>query len=162
PPGLAKGQAQTVLDAKAERKKTRPPPRLTDATLLTAMETAGKTLDEKELSAAMKECGLGTPATRASIIETLLQRGYIARRGKALEATDKGIALISVVDPEVKSPSMTGQWEARLQKIQRGKGDLDSFMKGIEQYVIDVIGRMPQTISVPGAPPQPRAFERKD
>jgi DNA topoisomerase-3 len=162
PPGLTKGQPQTVIDAKAERKKTRPPPRLTDATLLTAMETAGKTLDEKELSAAMKESGLGTPATRASIIETLLQRQYIVRRGKALEATDKGIALISVVDAEVKSPIMTGQWEARLQKIQRGKGDLDSFMRGIEQYVIDVIGRVPRTLTVPGMPPRPSKFERSE
>jgi DNA topoisomerase-3 len=149
PPGLAKGQPQKVLDAKPVSKKTRPPPRLTDATLLTAMETAGKTLDEKELSDAMKETGLGTPATRASIIETLLSREYLIRRGKALEATEKGIALIAAVDPDVKSPIMTGQWEARLQKIQRGQGDLGSFMTGIEAYVREVIGRMPMRIAVP-------------
>ena len=99
PSGLAQGQPQSVLDAKAVRKKTRPPPRLTDASLLTAMETAGKTLDEKELSDAMKESGLGTPATRANIIETLIQRGYLVRKGKALEATDKGIALIAASIP---------------------------------------------------------------
>ena len=79
------------------------------------METAGKTLDEKELSDAMKETGLGTPATRAAIIEVLLKREYIVRNGKSLEATDKGIRLIEVVHPEVKSPAMTGQWEAYLQ-----------------------------------------------
>lgn len=143
PAGLEKGQLQQVLEAKAVLKKTRPPPRLNDASLLTAMETAGRTLDEKELSKAMKDSGLGTPATRAQIIETLLQREYVVRNGKALEATDKGIALIEVVDETVKSPIMTGQWEARLQAIERGEGDLSSFVTGIEQYVVDVIGRVP-------------------
>ena len=108
----------------AVKKKTRPPKRFTEATLLTAMETAGKTLDEKELSEAMKETGLGTPATRAAIIEVLLKRGYIVRSGKSLEATDKGIRLIEVVHAEVKSPAMTGQWEAYLKRIQRGTAQL--------------------------------------
>src|ERR1035441_4720494 len=112
PPGLSQGQPQDVLDAEVLKKKTRAPKRLTEGTLLTAMETAGKTLDEKELSDAMKETGLGTPATRASIIEVLLKREYIVRDGKSLQATDKGIRLIEVVHPEVKSPIMTGQWEA--------------------------------------------------
>ena len=121
PAGLTQGQAQDVVEVKAVKKKTRPPKRFTEATLLTAMETAGKTLDEKELSEAMKESGLGTPATRAAIIEVLLKRGYIVRTGKSLEATDKGIRLIEVVHPEVKTPAMTGQWEAYLQRIQRGQ-----------------------------------------
>ena len=94
------------------------------------METAGKTLDEKELSDAMKETGLGTPATRASIIEVLLKREYIVRNGKNLEATDKGIQLIEVVHPEVKSPAMTGQWEAYLKRIQRGEAQLEPFLHG--------------------------------
>ena len=111
------------------------------ATLLTAMETAGKTLDEKELSDAMKETGLGTPATRASIIEVLLKRDYIVRNGKSLEATDKGIRLIEVVHPEVKSPAMTGQWEAYLKRIQRGEAQLEPFLEGIEEYVREVVGR---------------------
>jgi len=102
PPGLAAGQAQEVLDAQAKRKTTKPPKRLTEGTLLTAMETAGKTLDEKELSDAMKQSGLGTPATRAAIIETLLKRGYIERLGKALAATEKGVRLIEVVHPRSK------------------------------------------------------------
>ncbi len=93
------------------------------------METAGKTLDEKELSDAMKENGLGTPATRAAIIEVLLKREYIVRNGKSLEATDKGIRLIEVVHPEVKSPAMTGQWEAYLHRIQRGTAQLEPFLK---------------------------------
>lgn len=145
PPGLAVNQLQDVLNAEAVKKKTRAPKRFTEGTLLTAMETAGKTLDEKELSDAMKESGLGTPATRASIIEVLLKRGYIVRAGKSLEATDKGIHLIEVVHPEVKSPVMTGQWEAYLKRIQRGQAELGSFMKGIEDYVRDVVGRVGQT-----------------
>jgi DNA topoisomerase III len=88
-----------VIDVKALKKKTRPPKRFTEGTLLTAMETAGKTLDEKELSDAMKETGLGTPATRAAIIEVLLKRGLHRAAGKSLEATDKGIRLIEVVHP---------------------------------------------------------------
>ena len=123
-------------------KRPAPPKRFTEATLLTAMETAGKTLDEKELSDAMKETGLGTPATRAAIIEVLLKRGYIVRNGKDLEATDKGIRLIEVVHPEVKSPAMTGQWEAYLKRIERGSAQLDPFMQGIEEYVREVVGKV--------------------
>jgi DNA topoisomerase-3 len=146
PVELAAGQAQEVVKAESVLKKTRPPKRFNDATLLTAMQTAGKTLDEKELSDAMKENGLGTPATRAAIIEVLLKRGYIQRQGKTLEATDKGIHLIEVVHPEVKSPAMTGQWEAFLKRIERGQGELGLFMEGIEEYVREVIGKV-------GAPP---------
>jgi DNA topoisomerase-3 len=144
PAELAVNQAQQVLDAKALKKKTRPPKRFTEATLLTAMETAGKTLDEKELSDAMKESGLGTPATRASIIEVLLTREYITRDGKMLEATGKGIHLIEVVHPEVKSPAMTGQWERNLRQIQDGKASLPPFMEGIEKYVSEVVGKVNQ------------------
>jgi len=107
PPGLTANQPQRVLEARAVAKKTRPPKRFTEATLLTAMETAGRTLDDRELSDAMKDSGLGTPATRAETIETLLRRQYIERQGKALLATDKGIRLIQVVHPHVKSPAMT-------------------------------------------------------
>ena len=105
------------------------------------METAGKTLDDRELSHAMKENGLGTPATRAQIIEVLLKREFIVRRGKSLEATEKGIRLIEVVHPEVRSPAMTGQWEAYLKHIERGQGQLAPFLKGIEEYVRDVVGK---------------------
>ncbi len=149
PSGLARGQAQDVLDAESVRKKTRAPKRFTEATLLTAMETAGKTLDEKELSDAMKENGLGTPATRASIIEVLLKREYIVRNAKNLEATDKGIQLIEVVHPEVKSPAMTGQWEAYLKRIQRGEAQLEPFLRGIEDYVREVVGKVGH---IPAAP----------
>ncbi|QSQ28414.1 DNA topoisomerase 3 [Pyxidicoccus parkwayensis] len=150
PTGLERGQAQTVEDAEAVKKRTRPPPRFTDASLLTAMETAGRALDEKELADAMRETGLGTPATRAAIIEVLMDREYLRRRGKVMEATEKGIHLIQVVHPHVKSPAMTGQWEAWLQRIESGDGELDEFLRGIEKYVIDVVGQGPA--SPAGAP----------
>jgi DNA topoisomerase-3 len=150
PPGLAADQPVEVLDAKAVAKQTRPPKRFTEATLLTAMETAGKALDDKELSEAMKESGLGTPATRAEIIETLLRREYVERQGKSLIATDKGVRLIQVVHPHVKSPAMTGRWEADLKRIQRGEGQLGSFLREIEEYVREVVGGGGKT-SVPMA-----------
>ncbi|MEI9937921.1 MAG: DNA topoisomerase 3 [Pseudomonadota bacterium] len=146
PSGLERGQLPRVLDAKALPKTTRPPPPLNDATLLTAMETAGKTLDEKELSEAMKDSGLGTPATRANIIETLITRGYVKREGKALHATERGVGLIAVVDAEVKSAAMTGAWEARLQAIARGKAALPEFLRQIASYVTEVVGRVPRSL----------------
>ncbi|MCC7499918.1 MAG: DNA topoisomerase 3 [Bryobacterales bacterium] len=142
PAGLTEGQPQDVTAVETAKKKTRPPRRFSEATLLTAMETAGRTLDEKELSDAMKETGLGTPATRAAIIEVLLKREYIRRSSKNLEATDKGIRLIEVVHPEVKSPVMTGQWEACLSRIEKGNERLDPFLEGIENYVREVVGKV--------------------
>ncbi|WP_237077988.1 DNA topoisomerase 3 [Myxococcus xanthus] len=159
PSGLERAQPQSVEDVEAVKKRTRPPPRFTDATLLTAMESAGRALDEKELADAMRETGLGTPATRAAIIEVLLDREYLRRRGKVMEATEKGIHLIQVVHPDVKTPAMTGQWEAWLQRIERGEGQLDEFIRGIEAYVIEVVGhgatapQRPPRNEVMGAPP---------
>jgi DNA topoisomerase III len=145
PVTLAKGQLQDVIDIEAKKKKTRPPKRFTEGTLLTAMQTAGHSLDERELSEAMKETGLGTPATRAATIEVLLKRGFIVRTGKNLEATERGIHLIEVVHPEVKSPAMTGQWEAFLKKIQLGQSRLEPFLDGISQYVRSVVSKVSQT-----------------
>ncbi|MBL8217579.1 MAG: DNA topoisomerase 3 [Bryobacterales bacterium] len=160
PPGLEEQQPQEIVEVDSVSKKTRPPKRLTEATLLTAMETAGKTLDDKELSEAMKESGLGTPATRAQIIEVLLKREFIARKGKSLEATGKGIRLIESVHPEVKSPAMTGQWEANLKKIERGGAQLDPFIQGIENYVREVVGKVGPSIkrAAPPAAPAPPAL----
>ena len=153
PTGLAQGAPQPVRDVVIEEKQTRPPKRFNDATLLTAMETAGKSLDDKELSRAMKDCGLGTPATRAAIIETLITREYIVRDDKALQATDKGIRLIDAVHPDVKSPAMTGQWEARLHAIHRGESQLSPFMTQIETYVREVVKLVlggPRAMPAPG------------
>ncbi len=154
PGGLTEGLPRRVLDAKALARKTKAPPRLTDGTLLTAMETAGRALDEKELSKAMRECGLGTPATRAAILETLLRREYAVRDGKLLQATDKGISLIGMVHEHVKSPAMTGEWEAKLARIERGEEKLDAFMQDIERYVREVVGNV---ASSPAAPPATRS-----
>lgn len=165
PGGLARGQEPRVQDAKAVEKVTRPPPPLNDATLLTAMELAGKTLDEKELSDAMKDSGLGTPATRAAIIETLLTRGYAARDGKALRATERGIGLIDVVDAEVKSAAMTGAWEARLQAIARGQAKLPQFLGQIEEYVTAVVSRVPPLLpplAGEGGAPKPSKAPRRE
>ena len=149
---LAKGQLQDVVEIEAKKKKTRPPKRFTEGTLLTAMQTAGQSLDEKEFSEAMKETGLGTPATRAAIIEVLLKRGFIVRTGKNLEATEKGIHLIEVVHPEVKSPAMTGQWEAFLKKIQHGQLRLEPFLDGISQYVRSVVAKVGKTLPAERTP----------
>jgi DNA topoisomerase III len=161
PEGLKEGDAPTVDKAEILKKRTKPPRPFTDATLLTAMETAGKTLEDKALSDAMRENGLGTPATRAAIIETLIQREYITRNGKSLVATDKGIRLIDVVHDHVKSPAMTGQWERRLKEIERGTERLDRFMTDIEVYLQSVMGeaspkgKTPANVSSPGdAQPQ--------
>lgn len=142
PVTLAQGQSQNVADIQAKKKKTKPPKRFTEGTLLTAMQTAGQALDEKELSEVMKDTGLGTPATRAATIEVLLKRGYIVRTGKTLEATDKGIHLIEVVHPEVKTPAMTGQWEAYLKKIHHGEAQLGPFLQGINDYVRTVVDKV--------------------
>ncbi|RMH17491.1 MAG: DNA topoisomerase III, partial [Acidobacteria bacterium] len=139
PADLARGQRRQVRDARPVAKRTRPPRRFTEATLLSAMETAGEALDDRALSAAMKERGLGTPATRAAIIETLLKRRYAVRQGKSLAATDKGIELIERVHPQVKSPAMTGTWEQKLKRIERGEEALDPFMAEIEAFVRRVV-----------------------
>ena len=147
PPGLAAGQPKRVASVEAVEKKTRPPRRFTDATLLTAMERAGAALDDRELSEAMKERGLGTPATRAETIETLLRRGYAERQGKALAATDTGIRLVDLVPSPVKSAALTGEWEAQLARMRRKEVGLPEFMGRIEAFVRDLVG---VTLGAPG------------
>src|SRR5699024_8140035 len=115
-----------------EEKRTKPPRPFDEATLLTAMERAGEGLEEEELSEAMKERGLGTPATRAAILETLIQRGYLERVGKTIIPTPRGERLIDLVDDAVKSARMTGEWEARLRSIEKQKAPIDQFMIDIE------------------------------
>ncbi len=115
--------------------QTQPPPHFTENTLLGAMETAGKLVEDEELKEALKERGLGTPATRASIIETLLKRGYIARQKKNLLATDSGRYLVAIIqDDNLKSAELTGEWEARLRQIETGRLAANDFMRDIEAY----------------------------
>jgi DNA topoisomerase-3 len=124
-----------VVSAESEAKETRPPPRYTEATLLSAMETAGKFVDDEELREAMKERGLGTPATRAETIETLIRREYIERVGKDLAPTPKGLQVITMLEEnKLTSPELTGDWEKRLRDIEHEKGEKEDFIKGIEEF----------------------------
>src|SRR5213075_2538883 len=131
-PQLEQGQKVKCVEAEVEAKETRPPPRYTEATLLSAMETAGKLIDEEELREAMKERGLGTPATRAETIETLIRREYIERVAKDLQPTPKGLQVITMLEKHpLTSPELTGDWEKRLADIEHGKGDRRAFIDGI-------------------------------
>ncbi len=140
PSDLKENDSVTVTKVEILKKKTEPPKAFNEGTLLTAMETAGKALEDKEISDAMKETGLGTPATRAAIIENLIAREYVERKGKTLFATPKGMHLIDIVHEHVKSPAMTGSWERRLKNIERGTDTLKAFMADITDYIIKVLG----------------------
>jgi len=134
-------------------KETRPPPRYTEATLLAAMESAGKSIDDEALREAMRDCGLGTPATRAAIIETLLRRDYVARVKQHLVPTETGIGLIQALPaPSLASPELTGQWEARLARIARRAESRAAFMADIARYVRDTVDAI-RTASPPPVPP---------
>jgi len=139
-PALQEGQTVRCIAAEIEDKMTKPPPRYTEATLLSAMETAGKLIDDEELREAMKESGLGTPATRAETIETLIRREYIERVGKDLQATPKGIQVITMLlDHKLTSPELTGDWEHKLSEIEHGNGDRKKFMKGIADFAKETV-----------------------
>ncbi|HKF13991.1 MAG TPA: DNA topoisomerase III [Gaiellaceae bacterium] len=134
-PALQQGQEVTCVEAESEAKETKPPPRYTEATLLSAMETAGKLVDDEELREAMKERGLGTPATRAEIIETLIRREYIERVSKDLQPTPKGLQVVTMLEANaVTSPELTGDWEKQLRDIEHGNGDRGAFMSGIADF----------------------------
>ncbi len=132
-PPLKVGDVRVVKEAKVKEDKTKPPAPHTDASLLFAMETAGKELEDEELVRQMKGSGIGTPATRAAIIERLIQVGYAQRKGKTLQATDKGVRLIGIMPGEVSSPEMTGKWELALHEITDGKQDPVRFLEGINR-----------------------------
>ena len=120
--------------------QTSPPHHFTENTLLGAMETAGRLVEDEQLKEALKEKGLGTPATRAAIIETLLKRGYLAREKKKLLATDLGRYLIALVqDRDLKSPELTGQWESKLREIESGRLAPQRFMQQIAEYTAKII-----------------------
>lgn len=133
---------------RALEKQTSPPRRLTDATLLAAMESAGRQVDDEALREALRDRGLGTPATRASTLETLITRGYIVRQGKSLAATALGEALVDgLAVPALASPELTGAWEERLVRIARGAESRARFMSDIKELVADMVNRV---VSAPG------------
>ena len=133
-PNLVKGQTVRAKSAKVLSKKTLPPKPYTENTLLGAMENAGRFVQDEELRRQLKERGLGTPATRAAIIERLIRVGYVERRRSALIPTDKGIKLISIAPEQLASPETTGRWEKGLNDIALGKMDPDKFMASIRRY----------------------------
>lgn len=141
-PALKVGdRVETTL--RSMKGTTKPPPRYSDASLLAAMETAGKRVEDEALREAMKACGLGTPATRASIIETLIRRDYLARDKKTLVAQDKGIALIdALTDPTLRSAELTGTWEARLQAMADGTESPEAFMADVRRLVADTVATL--------------------
>ena len=134
-PELETGQEYPLSKSQLKQKKTQPPKTYTEATLLSAMENAGRFVEDETLKEQMKDSGLGTPATRAAIIERLLQVGYLERKGRTLIPTEKGIRLISIVPEQVKSPETTGKWEKGLSSIAKGKMDAGRFMGSIVRYV---------------------------
>ena len=137
-------------------KQTRPPPRYSDASLLSAMESAGKQLSDDDLRRAMKDTGLGTPATRAAVIETLIARCYVERRGKQLWPTELGMDLIDKLpEASLASAELTGQWESRLHRMAHGEDSATEFMAGIVSYVEQLVGK------VRGTPP-PAAIPVRD
>ncbi|KXL53182.1 DNA topoisomerase 3 [Anaerotignum neopropionicum] len=134
-PPLSEGEVYLILEAKVLKKKTTPPKPYTESSLLSAMENAGRFVEDETLKEQMKDSGLGTPATRAAIIERLLAVGYITRKGKNLIPTEKGKQLIQVVPEALRSPQTTAKWEKGLSSIAKGKMEEQRFMESIKRYV---------------------------
>jgi len=133
------GETVPVKTVRLGKGQTKPPSRYTEATLLTAMEHCGKLVEDEELREAIKGSGLGTPATRAEIIEKLIHTSYIERHGKELVPTSKGIQLIGLVPPALRSPELTAQWEQRLTDIARGKGKKAEFISAIRRNAAEMV-----------------------
>ena len=138
-PQLQKGQTVHIESMDVREKETKPPSPYTDATLLTAMKNAGRQIEDDELAAAIKESGLGTPATRADTIERLLRSSYIQREKKSLRATEKGRALIEIVAEPLRSPELTGQWEQRLKEVEEGDREGATFYRDIAEFVRSMV-----------------------
>ncbi|MEA2310983.1 MAG: topoisomerase, partial [Solirubrobacteraceae bacterium] len=139
-PKLERGETVATLDVAAEEKVTKPPRRYSDASLLAAMETAGKLVDDDELREAMKDSGIGTPATRAAIIERLIDVGYIERDGRSLVCTEKGLNVIRLLgEHPLTSPSLTGDWEHRLARIEHGEEPREDFMRDIALFAGETV-----------------------
>jgi DNA topoisomerase-3 len=146
-PKLEQGEQVQTREIKSARKETKPPRRYSDASLLGAMETAGKLVDDDELREAMKDSGIGTPATRAAIIERLITVGYIERDGRSLVATDKGLNVIRLLNEHaLTSPGLTGDWEHRLGKIERGEDSREKFMGDIAGFARETIAELDEKL----------------
>jgi DNA topoisomerase III len=139
-PKVDEGERGTCETAEVLEKQTKPPPRYSEASLLRDMETAGRQIEDEEVRQAMKDAGLGTPATRAETIEKLLRVGYIERLGRSLRATAKGRQAIGLLhDHALTSAELTGNWEKRLTAIERGQEQRDAFMADIRRFTTEVV-----------------------
>ncbi len=139
-PRLVQDEHVQTREVSSARKETKPPRRYSDASLLGAMETAGKLVDDEELREAMKDSGIGTPATRAAIIERLIAVGYVERDGRALVATEKGLNVVRLLGSHpLTSPELTGQWEYRLDAIERGDDSRERFMRDIAGFAGETV-----------------------
>jgi DNA topoisomerase-3 len=146
-PRLIQDEQVQTQDIASARKETKPPRRYSDASLLGAMETAGKLVEDDELREAMKDSGIGTPATRAAIIERLITVGYIERDGRALVATEKGRNVIRLLNEHaLTSPELTGSWEQRLGKIERGEDSRKDFMSDIAGFAGETVKALDETL----------------
>lgn len=142
-PDLTEGDKPAVRDVEVQEKQTKPKPLHTEATLLSAMESAGREIENEEEREAMKDAGIGTPATRAAIIETLFSREYIVREKKTLVPTNKGLTVyLAVRDKKIADVAMTGQWEAALAKIGTGDMDAGAFHRSIEVYASQITAEL--------------------
>jgi DNA topoisomerase-3 len=142
-PKLEQGEPAEVREIGSEEKITKPPQRYSEGRLLRAMEAAGKLVDDDELREAMKDSGIGTPATRAAIIERLLAVGYIERDGRALVVTEKGLNVIRLLgEHALTSPSLTGEWEHRLTRIEHGEDSREAFMGDIVKFAESTVGEL--------------------
>jgi DNA topoisomerase-3 len=143
-PPVTQGEHVANIGIEIKTDQTKPPARYSEATILSAMEAAGKLVEDEELRDAMKEKGLGTPATRASIIETLISAHYLTRQGKELQPTAKAIQTIILLKnavPELTSPELTGEWEFRLREIEHRKLTRDAFMRDIRNLTEEIVGK---------------------
>jgi DNA topoisomerase III len=146
-PRLEQGEDVETRKIASARKETKPPRRYSDASLLGAMETAGKLVDDEELREAMKDSGIGTPATRAAIIERLIQVGYVERDARSLVASEKGLNVIRLLNAHaLTSPELTGNWEHRLGKIERGEDSREAFMGDIAGFAKETITELDETL----------------
>ena len=146
-PRLSDGERVATLEIGSARKETKPPRRYSDASLLGAMETAGKLVDDEALREAMKDSGIGTPATRAAIIERLITVGYIEREGRSLVATEKGLNVIRLLNHHaLTSPGLTGSWEHRLGRIERGEESRKDFMTDIAGFAAETVKELDTTL----------------
>ncbi len=142
-PALREGEIVEARRIEALRKETQPPRRYTDASLLGAMETAGKSIEDERLREAMKDSGIGTPATRAAIIERLIDVGYVERDGRSLYATEKGIQVISLLgEHALTSPELTGAWEHRLSLIEHGEDSREAFIADIARFTTETVAEL--------------------